>query len=243
MRMALARMSEVEIVAEGGDGVEAVALIRECRPDLVLLDIQMPGLDGFGVVRTLGARAMPPVVFVTAYDQFALKAFEAHALDYVLKPFDRGRLEEAVARVIELIRMRRAGEVHARVVALLADLPAPPRTAPNGPPTCATRVLVREGEGLGFVATERVDWLEAAGNYVRLHVGTKSHLVRTTLSGILTSLDPSRFVRIHRSLVVNLDRIQEIQPWVGGDYLAILKDGRRLRVSRSFRDDLLKPLA
>ena len=254
MRTALSRMAEVEIVAECGDGVEAAEMILGLRPDLVLLDVQMPGLDGFGVVDRIGPAAMPAVVFVTAYDQFALKAFEVHALDYVLKPFDRGRLQEAVIRVVEHIRTRRVGEAGARLAALLAALladlqpPAANRGTPRMPAlraaaNYAARILVREGEGLGFVETERVDWLEAAGNYVRLHVGAKAHLVRATLSGILESLDPARFVRIHRSTIVNLDRVREIQPWVGGDYLVILKDGRQLRVSRNFRDDLLKPLA
>jgi two-component system LytT family response regulator len=249
MRTALSRMADVEIVAECGDGVEAVEIIRDRHPDLVLLDVQMPGLDGFGVVDRVGPAAMPAVVFVTAYDRFALKAFEVHALDYVLKPFDRGRLQESVIRAVEHIRMRRVGELGARLAALLADLPPLPaiRGTPRTPAlgaagSYASRILVREGEGLGFVETERVDWLEPAGNYVRLHVGAKAHLVRATLSGILQSLDPARFVRIHRSAIVNLDRIREIQPWVGGDYLAILKDGRQLRVSRNFRDDLLKPL-
>jgi two-component system, LytTR family, response regulator len=247
MRTALSRMSAVEIVAECGDGLEAVAAIREHRPDLVLLDVQMPGLDGFGVLERVGPEEMPFVVFVTAYDRFALRAFEVHAVDYVLKPFDRERLQDAVSRVVEQIRMRRVGEAGARIAALLADLPAQPaepRAArPNGSPAPATRILVPEGQGLGFVETERVDWLEAAGNYVRLHVGTRTHLVRATLAGLLQSLDPARFVRIHRSRIVNLDRVKEVQPWVGGDYVAILKDGRRLRVSRTFRDDLLKPLA
>jgi two-component system LytT family response regulator len=192
---------------------------------------------------------MPAVVFVTAYDQFAIRAFKVHALDYVLKPFDRGRLQEAVLRAVEHIRMRRVGEAGARLAALLADLPGQPAApdapspAPGATRSYTARILVREGEGLGFLETDRVDWLESAGNYVRLHAGAKAHLVSATLSGLLQSLDPARFVRIHRSTIVNLDRVKEIQPWVGGDYLAILKDGCRLRVSRTFRDDLLKPFA
>ncbi len=243
MRTALARMPGVEVVGECGDGVEAVAVIRRQAPDLVLLDVQMPGLDGFGVIQGLADAERPVVVFVTAYDQFALKAFEAHALDYVLKPFDRRRLQEAVGRGVEQVRMRRLGQASARLSALLADLP-PARLAPPGlPAQYAARILVPEGEGVGFVESERVDWIEAAGNYVRLHVGTRTHLIRSTLAGIAVALDPSRFVRIHRSTIVNLDRVREIQPWVGGDHLAILKDGRQLRVSRHYRADLLRPIS
>jgi len=243
MRTALARMAEVEVVAECGDGVEAVAVIGERRPDVVLLDVQMPGLDGFGVVDRLDPAALPVVVFVTAYDQFALRAFEVHALDYVLKPFDRRRLLDAVERAVAQVRMRRVGEATARLSALLAELPS---HRPAGGPAAgpyAARILVPEGEGVGFVECDRVDWFEAAGNYVRLHVGTRTHLIRNTLSGLAAALDPARFVRIHRSTVVNLDRVREIQPWVGGDHLAILKDGRQLRVSRHYRTDLLKPLS
>jgi two-component system LytT family response regulator len=247
MRLALGRMPELEVVAECGDGLEAVDAILEHHPDLVLLDIQMPGLDGFGVVERVGPGRMPAVVFVTAYDRFALQAFEVHALDYVLKPFEPRRFAEAVRRGVEQVRMRRVEEMGRRLAAMMGELPPALEGANQArghdPAAYATRILVREGEGFGFVETSRVDWLEAAGNYVRLHSGEKSWLVRATLGGISESLDPARFVRIHRSTIVNLDRIREIQPWVGGDYIAILKDGRQLRVSRTHREELLRPLA
>jgi two-component system, LytTR family, response regulator len=242
MRLALARIPGLEVVGECADGLEAVEAILERGPDLVLLDIQMPGLDGFGVVERVGVNRMPAVVFVTAYDRFALQAFEAHALDYVLKPFEPRRFAEAVGRGVEQVRMRRVKEVSRRLAAMLEELPPSRAAAVPEPASYATRILVREREGFGFVETSRVDWLEAAGNYVRLHSGEKSWLIRATLSGVSESLDPARFVRIHRSTVVNLDRIREIQPWVGGDYIAILKDGCKLRVSRTHREDLLRPL-
>jgi two-component system LytT family response regulator len=244
MRLGLSRMPDLEVVAECGDGLEAVDAIRDRRPDLVLLDIQMPGLDGFGVVERVGVDQMPIVVFVTAYDRFALQAFEVHALDYILKPFEPRRFAEAVGRAVEQVRMQRVEEVGRRLAALMGELP-PALEAPapgSGQASYASRILVREGEGFGFVETSRVDWLEAAGNYVRLHSGERTWLIRATLAGVCESLDPARFVRIHRSRVVNLDRIREIQPWVGGDYIAILKDGRQLRVSRTHREELLRPL-
>jgi two-component system, LytTR family, response regulator len=240
MRTALGRIREVEIEAECADGLEAAAAIVERRPDLVLLDIQMPGLDGFGVVERVGVEQMPAVVFVTAFDRYALRAFEVHALDYVLKPFDPARFDAAIQRAMEQVRMRRVGEAGLRLAAMMRELP--PRLEPTGG-RYATRILVREGEGFGFVETSRVEWLEAAGNYVRLHSGERSWLIRATLGAVQESLDPARFVRIHRSTIVNADRIREIQPWVGGDYIAILKDGRKLRVSRTHREGLLRPIA
>jgi two-component system LytT family response regulator len=240
MRTALARIPGIEVAGESADGLEAVAAILERRPDLVLLDIQMPGLDGFGVVERVGAERMPAVVFVTAFDRYAVQAFEVHALDYVMKPFDPTRFDAAVRRGMEQVRLRRMGQASRQLTSLMRELPPglePPASR------YATRILVREGEGFGFVETGRLDWLEAAGNYVRLHAAERSWLIRATLAAVQESLDPARFVRIHRSTIVNVERIREIQPWVGGDYVAILKDGRKLRVSRTHREDLLRPIA
>jgi two-component system LytT family response regulator len=240
MRIGLGRIPEIEVAGECADGLEAVQAILDVRPDLVLLDIQMPGLDGFGVVERVRLERMPAVVFVTAYDRYALQAFEVHALDYVLKPFDPARFDAAVRHAVELVRTRRLGEAGQRLAALMRELS--PGLEPS-PGTPAKRILVRQGEGFGFVETVRIDWLEAAGNYVRVHAGERSWLVRATLASLMDSLDPRRFVRIHRSTIVNLDRVREIQPWVGGDYLAILTDGRQLRVSRTHREALLRPFA
>jgi two-component system, LytTR family, response regulator len=239
MRTALGRIPEVEIAGECADGLEAVAAIAERAPDLVLLDIQMPGLDGFGVVERVGVEHMPAVVFVTAFDRYAVRAFDVHALDYVMKPFDPVRFDAAVRRGMEQVRLRRVGDTGRRLAALMRELP--PGLEPPGV-RYATRILVRQGEGFGFVETDRVDWLEAAGNYVRLHAGERSWLIRATLGAAQESLDPARFVRIHRSTIVNVERIREIQPWVGGDYIAILRDGRKLRVSRTHREELLRPI-
>lgn len=252
VRLALEDVDEIDLIGECGDGEEAVAAIREAAPDLVLLDVQMPELDGFDVVERIGVEEMPAVVFVTAYDEHAVRAFEVHAIDYIMKPFDDARLVEAVRHALRQIRLREAGELGRRLAAVLTDLPAAARpeasggarSASDGPNGAyASRVLVRDRDRFRFVETAAIDWLEAAGNYVRLHTGDRSHLIRATLSGTLERLDPARFVRIHRSTVVNVERIREVQPWVGGDYVAILHDGRQLKVSRTYRDSLLRPLS
>jgi two-component system LytT family response regulator len=242
IRLALRREEDIEVVAECGDGRAAVSAIRQWSPDLVFLDIQMPGLDGFGVVEAVGAARMPPVVFVTAYDAHALRAFRLHATDYLLKPFDDARFAEALSHARRQMRQARDSALARRLVALLEDVrsakePPPPRQA------YATRILVRQGDRLEFLPVDTVDWIETAGNYVRLHAGERVEAVRTTLAGLLEQLDPAVFVRIHRSMVVNVTRVRALHPWYGGDYTATLTDGRELRVSRHFRDALLKTVS
>ncbi|HEX2205406.1 MAG TPA: LytTR family DNA-binding domain-containing protein [Longimicrobium sp.] len=243
VRIALARLGEVEVVAECADGEAAVEAILEHRPDLVFLDVQMPGLDGFGVVERVGAARMPAVVFVTAFEEHALRAFEVHAADYVLKPFDDARFGDAVRHARRQRGAEAGEEIRRTLEALLRDYRGGEGqgAAVGGRPV--TRFMVQENDRIHFVATDEVDWLEAAGNYVRVHAGSRSHLIRATLTGIAAQLDGSRFVRIHRSTVVNVDRIKEVQPWFGGDYVAILRDGQQLRVSRNYRDALLRPLS
>jgi two-component system LytT family response regulator len=253
-RRRLSRLLEddesVEVVGVCANGREAVRAIRDERPELVFLDVQMPELDGFGVLRELGTEGLPVIVFVTAYDQYALQAFEVHALDYLLKPYTPARLSAAVqratrqlhapsgdaARLAELLerldRERRALEQR------LDGIPAPAPAAPPAP-THTGRLLVKEGERMFFVPVERVDWLEAEGNYVRLHCGRDAHLVRATLGGMEEQLDARRFTRIHRSTIVNVDRVKEVRPWFAGDYLVKLQDGTELRLSRRYRDRLL----
>ncbi len=233
IRLVLEGENDLTIVAECSDGGEAVQAIHEHRPDLVFLDIQMPDADGFDVIEAVGTDRMPTVVFVTAYDAHALRAFEVHAVDYVLKPFDDARLREALARARQ--RLSQGRGVDDRLATLL-DSVHDARGERH-----AHRVMVKEDDRIRFIKTERIDYLEAAGNKVRLHVGNDAFEIRTTLRGLAARLDPSQFIRIHRSTVVNLDRVREVQPWFGGDYLAILVDGRQLKVSRSYRDSLLRP--
>jgi len=242
VRIALEGHPEVEIVAECVNGEEAIAAIRDLRPDLVFLDVQMPGLDGFDVIEEVGVEAMPVVVFVTAYDEHALKAFEIHAVDYVLKPFDDARFADSVRHACERIRQADADALASRLHGVLRELPGPLRHD-GEVGGWARRIMVRERDRIRFVPVDDIDWLEGAGNYVRIHAAGDSHLVRATLTGLAERLDPARFVRIHRSTVVNLDRIREVQPWAGGDYVAILHDGETLKVSRGYREELLRPLS
>src|SRR5215207_2981602 len=199
LRSMLSVHDDVEVVGEAGSGRAAVEAVREIEPDLMFLDVQMPGLDGFEVLQALGAERLPEVVFVTAYDQYALKAFEVHALDYLLKPFTRRRFAEAMEHVLDRLALRQGG-FEPGVAALLDALRAE-RERPD-------RIAVRTGRGVHFVKPEEVSWVEAEGNYVRLHTPGGTHLVRGTLKEVEARLGPRRFVRVHRSALVNLDRIR-----------------------------------
>jgi two-component system, LytTR family, response regulator len=232
LRQLLGRESDVEVVGECGDGVQAVQLIETLNPDLVLLDVRMPELDGFGVVEAVGPEHMPATLFITAYDEYARQAFEAQAVDYLLKPFDPDRFARAIQRARTWVGARRLEHASAQgpeLEALLARIHAE-RTA------YADRFLVRQGERHLLVRASLIQWVEAEDNYVRLHVDGTSYLLRQTMSGILKRLEPRRFRRIHRSAIVNLDAILELQPWNSGDYLVIMRDGTKLTLSRTYRD-------
>lgn len=235
LRLALKREADVAVVAECGDGEAAVEAIQAHEPDLVFLDVQMPGLDGFDVIERIGVGRMPGVVFVTAYDAHAVRAFEVHALDYVLKPFDDERLADVLAHARARLAQERGGEMAQALAALLRE-----SAGSGGRPDHARRIMVQHDERLRFVPVDAIDYLEADGNYVRIHAGAEAHRIRATLTGLLGQLDPRQFIRIHRSTVVNVSRIREIQPWFGGDYVALLGDGRKLKVSRRYRDGLLR---
>jgi two-component system LytT family response regulator len=225
---------DVEVVGECSDGTQAVAAIQEHSPDLVFLDVQMPGLDGFGVIEAMGAEKMPTVIFVTAYDEYALRAFEVHALDYLLKPFGRDRFRQTLDHARASLERRRAGDLGRRLLALVNDIkPEPARL---------DRLIVKSGGRVFFLRTEEIDWIEAAGNYVRLHLGEESHLFRETMNRMESRLDPKRFARIHRSRIVNTERIKELQPWFNGEYVVVLSNGTRLPLSRGYRDKLQERL-
>jgi two-component system LytT family response regulator len=226
----LAKEPDVEVVGECGDGREALETIRRAKPDLVFLDVQMPELDGFGVLEKLQDTRMPAVIFVTAHDQFALQAFDVHALDYLLKPFDSERFRKALDRARQLIGNREEGDVGRRISELLADV----RSGAKHP---ARLAIKSEGRVL-FLKTEDIDWIEAADNYVNLHLGNESHLHRETMSALETKLPADKFLRISRSTIVNVDRIKELQPLFHGEYAVILRNGVRLTLSRSHRDKL-----
>ena len=230
----LQQEDDVEVVGECSDGTQALAAIQHQTPDLVFLDVQMPGLNGFGVIEAIGAEKMPTVIFVTAYDEYALKAFEVHALDYLLKPFGRDRFRETLKHARASLERRRAGDLGRRLLALVNDI--------KPEPTKLDRLVVKSGGRVFFLRTEELDWIEAAGNYVRLHLGDESHLFRETMNRMETRLDPRRFVRIHRSRIVNSERIKELQPWFNGEYVVILRNGTRLPLSRGYRDKLQERL-
>jgi len=227
---------EVEVVAECANGREAVKAIGGLRPDLVFLDVQMPKVGGFEVVEAVGVEAMPAVIFVTAYDEYALRAFEVNAVDYLLKPFDQERLSKAVARAKRAVgRQMPAGEIEEKLRRLLREV--------RGEPQHLKRIPVKSARDTTLIPTERIDWVSAAGHYLELHVGGETHLIREQLSRLEARLDPEQFVRVHRSVIVNLDRIKSLRPLFNGDHLIILKNGQELNLSRTYHDKLMKLLA
>lgn len=271
VRRLLLTEHDVEVVGEAESGHEAVRLIRSLQPDLVCLDVQMPGLDGFEVLQELDGGHVPMVLFITAYDEHAQRAFDVHAVDYVLKPVDEDRFRAAfnkarqqranavaAVRLSELLAtVRRLADGSAALADGRADGPADAgaltgaaAVAPNGHTPAggtastagryASRILVKQDGRMFFVKTTDIDWIEADRNYVRLHVGAVAHTIRERISHLEEALDPRLFARIHRSTIVNLNRVREMQQWFSGDYVVILEDGTRLRLSRHYRDRVEK---
>ncbi len=232
----LQQEEDVEVVGECGDGTQAVAAIQHQSPDLVFLDVQMPGHNAFEVIQAVGAERMPTVIFVTAYDEYTLKAFEVHALDYLLKPFGRDRFQRTLQHARASLERRRAGDLGRRLLALVNDIKTEP-----GPPRL-DRLVVKSGGRVFFLRTDEIDWIEAAGNYVRLHLGEESHLFRETMNRMESRLDGRRFVRIHRSRIVNTERVKELQPWFNGEHVVVLQNGTRLTLSRGYREKLQEQL-
>ena len=241
VRARLARLPGIEIVAECAGGHEAIASIRRLAPDVVFLDVQMPETDGFAVVREVGPERMPLVVFVTAYDAHALRAFEAHAADYLLKPIDDERFLRAVERARARAAERRAADVVRRLSAVLAAVGAGDAPAAAPPPEHG-RILVRDRGRVLILDPDEIDWVEAERDYVCLHVRGRRHLLRETMGAMEDRLASSRFVRVHRSYLVNAARVRELRP-VGREYAAVLRDGTELKVSRGYLPGLQDALA
>jgi len=221
---------EVEIIGESSSGGDAVDVIKKHHPDLLFLDIQMPGTDGFAVLEALDEEELPVVILVTAYDHYALKAFEVHALDYLLKPFDIDRFERTVAHAKSQVRQKHSRELSQGIRELLTEMRSKTRYL--------DRVVVKAEGRVTFVRANDIDWVEAEGNYVRLHVGKETHLFRESITSIASKLNPQKFLRIHRSSIVNLDRIKELRSWFHGEYHVLLQDGTQLLLTRSYRANL-----
>jgi two-component system LytT family response regulator len=223
---------DVEIIGVCADGASAVETIDRTQPDLVFLDVQMPGMDGFEVVENLEPATAPAIVFVTAHDGHAIRAFEIHALDFLLKPFDQARFEKALERARGRISRDQSHEpvIDPRIVSLLEEL--------HEERKYSERLIVKSSGRVFFVRTDEIDWVEASGNYVKIHTKSDAHLLRESMKNMEGKLDPRTFVRIHRSAIVNIDRIKELEPWFHGEYIVILRDGTRLTASRVFSDRL-----
>jgi len=230
IRDMLARSPDIDIVGECSNGNEAIETIQRLAPDLLFLDVEMPGLDGFGVLEAIPAAQIPTTIFVTAYDQYAVRAFEVFALDYLLKPFDQERFDIALARARNHLSSLRSEDLSQKILSALEEI----RTKP----VHLERLVIKMNGHVFFVKADEIDWLEAEGNYVRLHTGKESYLLRDTISALEAQLDPKKFIRVHRSAIVNVDRITELQPWFHGEYRIILGEGVQLTLSRTYREKL-----
>lgn len=238
VRLLLERDNSVDIVGEASTGVEAAELIIREKPDLAFLDVQMPGSDGFEALSKVGSAAAPAVVFVTAYDEHALRAFEVHAVDYLLKPYDDTRFAAALQRGKEEVRRRQTDNVNARLTQLLDYLQqngghAAAAQAPEKP---GERILIKSSGEIFFLKAEEIDWIEAEGDYMKFHVNGRAHLMRETMARLEARLDPKRFIRIHRSTIVNIDRMRKLSPSFAGEYAVILQDGTKLKLSRGYHE-------
>jgi two-component system, LytTR family, response regulator len=232
IRAQLKEEKDIEIISECRNGKEAVEAIETHSPDLVFLDVQMPELDGFGVLDAVGVERMPAVIFVTAYDRYALKAFEVHALDYLLKPFDDERFARAIQRVRKQLERHSINNLSRRLQGLLDDMQSAHKHV--------ERLVIKSAGRIFFLSVGEIDWIEAADNYVRLHAGRESHLLRETMNNLEKKLDPDQFLRVHRSRIVNIQKIKELQPLFRGEYDITLRDGTRLESGRGYRDRIQK---
>jgi two-component system LytT family response regulator len=234
LRALLKAVPDIEIVKECGNGRDAVSQIRALEPDLVFLDVQMPEIDGFEVLEQLTDQPLPVIIFVTAYDQYALKAFEVSALDYLLKPFDDARFHKALTGARRQIEQQDASELGRKLLNLMGTR----EVRQDGPPRYLTRLMVKTAGRVIFIRIEEIDWIEAYDNYLRLHVAGRAHLLRQTMNELEAALNPEQFARIHRSTIVNLDRVKELHPHFNGEHMVILQDGTELKLSRGRRERL-----
>ena len=245
LELRLAAAPDVEIVGECENGREAIEQVAALAPDLMFLDIQMPGLSGFDVLARLPQDSLPVVVFVTAFDRYAIDAFEARALDYLLKPVEDARLEQALVRVRSYLRERALLEQHERMLGLLADVRGAGELAPEellarvaggGPPRFPEVIAIRTGREVVRIRSAEIDWIDAAGDYMCVHASGETHVLRATMKQLESALDPQLFQRIHRSAIVNLSRVRKLRPHANGEYFLTLVSGQELKLSRTHRD-------
>ncbi|MEX1276707.1 MAG: LytTR family DNA-binding domain-containing protein [Bacteroidota bacterium] len=223
---------DFNVIGVCANGEEAIEAIEAKQPDVVFLDVQMPEIDGFQVLESLDPKRIPTVIFVTAYDQYALRAFDIHAVDYLLKPVDAERFTQALDRARKRLESKRINGSDKHLKSLLEELKSKDRKL--------ERLVVKTGGKIFFLRTEEIDWIEAAGDYVKIHINTTEHIIRERITELESKLDPSRFLRIHRSTIVNIDRIKEMQPMFYGDYVVILRNGTQLNLSRTYREKISK---
>jgi two-component system LytT family response regulator len=245
LRLLLRKDPEVEIVGEFGNGAATLRFFRKHEADLLFLDIQMPGMSGFDVLENIAPARMPIVIFVTAFDKHAIHAFEVNALDYLLKPFDDARFEKALERGKAQFHQQVIGNLGQRMMSLIETVrePALISSLDSQSERMLTRFMIKESGRIFFLRAEEVDWIEAADYYIKLHVGRKTHFLRETMNDIHARLDPTQFARVHRSAIVNLDRVKELQEHFNGDYVVILNDGTELKLSRSRRAQIERVLS
>jgi two-component system LytT family response regulator len=223
---------EIEVVAECANGKEAVSAIKKQRPDLLFLDVQMPELDGFAVLQSIAAERLPEIIFTTAYEQYAVRAFELHALDYLLKPFDQARFEDAIKHAKERLRAERDEDGRLQIEALIESF--------KNRPQYVDRLVIKAGGRINFLSTNEINWIEADDKYVHLHTSKTHPMLRQTLNAMEAQLDPKKFRRIHRSTIVNVARIKELQPMFNGEHSVLLEDGTKLTLSRNYKDKLFE---
>lgn len=236
IRDLLAEHSDIKVIGECSNGLEAVAFIQDNRPDLLFLDVQMPGLDGFETLARLEPECIPAIVFVTAYDQHALKAFEVHALDYLLKPFNDQRFREAVRQAKAQIELKEISQVSQSLLDLLGERYQPESAQQNqNRKSSLTRFMIKTRGRVIFIEASHVDWISADDYFIKLHAGEKTHLLRMSMNELEEKLDPKTFLRIHRSTIVNFDRVKELRQTAGGEYVVVLKTGTELKISRGRR--------
>ena len=247
MRSLLADIADIDVVAECRNGREAIAAVQGLEPDLMLLDIKMPGVSGFDVIRTLQADIMPMVIFCTAYQRYALDAFDLHAVDYLLKPVDESRLKRAVERAQQRLTLEKLEEVKPPLIGAIDEIAHKVSSRGAGAGiapaleenvTDTRKLAIKDQDSTVLVKMDDIEWVDAAGDYMCIHISGETHIMRSTLKGLMSRLDPEKFKRIHRSTLVNLDRIVKVTPLQKGEYLLDLDCGEKLKVSRNYRQEV-----